>query len=150
MAKGTAPGWYRRDDALQSAVEYLASSSPAFNWVGIYLLKGDTLELGPCIGAATEHTRIAVGVGVCGTAVSRGADMNVPDVRAADNYLSCSAETASELVVLIRDRAGRIVGQVDIDSHTPAAFGPDEEHLVRQVADELGRRWVDDGCATGP
>ena len=114
-----------------------------FNWVGVYLLKGDVLELGPYLGAATEHTRINVGVGVCGTAVARNADMNVPDVAASDNYLACSVETRSELVVLIRDRRGAIVGQVDIDSHTPRAFGPREEQLVRDVAAELGVRWAD-------
>jgi molybdate transport system ATP-binding protein len=139
----TIAPWYRAGDALRSAVEYLSASSPAFNWVGIYVLKGDTLELGPYIGAATEHTRIKVGVGVCGTAIARNADMNVPDVTAADNYLACSAETRSELVVLIRDPAGTVVGQIDIDSHTPAAFGPPEEQLVREVAGTLGARWVD-------
>src|SRR5262245_15169278 len=98
--------WYRREDPLRAAVEHLAAASPAFNWVGVYLLRGDTLVLGPFIGAATEHTRIAVGVGVCGTAVARNTDLNVPDVAASDHYLACSVETRSELVVLIRDRAG--------------------------------------------
>jgi L-methionine (R)-S-oxide reductase len=143
MTTGSAPGWYRRADALRSAVEHLARSSPLFDWVGIYLLKHDTLELGPFIGAPTEHTRIEVGVGVCGTAVARNTDMNVPDVQASDNYLACSVETKSELVVLIRDRSGAIVGQIDIDSHTPDAFASHEEHLVRRVADELGRRWAE-------
>ena len=95
----------------------------------------------PYIGEATEHTRITVGVGVCGTAVARNADMNVPDVSASDNYLACSVATKSELVVLIRDRAGAIVGQIDIDSHTRDAFGPDEERHVKAVADELGAAW---------
>ncbi len=105
------------------------------------MLRGDTLELGPYIGAPTEHTRIKVGVGVCGTAVARNEDMNVPDVHALDNYLACSLETASELVVLVRDPEGHVLGQIDIDSHTPNAFGPAEEAAVRQVADELGALW---------
>jgi L-methionine (R)-S-oxide reductase len=126
---------------LRSAVERLKAASPKFNWVGIYMLEGDTLVLGPYIGAATEHTRIKVGVGVCGTAVARNSDMNVPDVNASDNYLACSLDTQSELVVLIRDRAGAVVGQIDIDSHTRGAFGPEEEELVRQVAAELGHHW---------
>jgi GAF domain-containing protein len=129
------------DARLRSAVQSLRDFSPRFDWVGIYLLNGDTLELGPYIGAATEHTRIAVGVGVCGTAVARNADMNVPDVSASDNYLACSVATRSELVVLIRDGAGAIVGQIDIDSHTPNAFGPDEEREVKAVADALGATW---------
>ncbi|HUP57929.1 MAG TPA: GAF domain-containing protein [Bdellovibrionota bacterium] len=113
--------------------------------MGIYLLKGQgpkaMLELGPFIGAKTEHTRIKVGQGVCGTAVARNADMNVPDVKQADHYLACSLDTQSELVVLIRNKSGRILGQIDIDSHTPAAFGPVEERAVKKVAQELGELW---------
>jgi L-methionine (R)-S-oxide reductase len=130
-----------RNDVLRAAVDRVAAISPAFNWVGIYVLDGQMLELGPFIGAPTEHTRIAVGVGVCGTAVARNQDLNVPDVTASDNYLACSVETQSELVVLIRDRQGRILGQIDIDSHTRSAFGPAEEAAVKQIADELGEAW---------
>jgi L-methionine (R)-S-oxide reductase len=122
-----APAWSELPDVLGSAVRHLTRISPAFNWVGIYILKGDTLELGPYIGAATEHTRIKVGVGICGTAVARNQDLNVPDVTASDNYLACSIETQSELVVLVHSRDGRILGQIDIDSHQRAAFGPKEE-----------------------
>ena len=109
--------------------------------MGIYLLHDDTLELGPYVGEPTEHTRIKVGVGVCGTAVAREEDLNVPDVTAATNYLACSLATKSELVVLIRGRDGRILGQIDIDSHTRAAFGPEEEAAVKRVAKELGDAW---------
>jgi GAF domain-containing protein len=129
---------------LGSAVRYVAGLSPKFNWVGIYVLKGKVLELGPYLGAATDHTRIPVGRGVCGTAVAENADQNVPDVRALTHYLSCSIETRSELVVLIHEggeSSGRILGQIDIDSHTLSAFGPDEERAVKQVALELGRLW---------
>ncbi len=143
MNKREPPAWYRSGSALQAAVAHLAATFPSFNWVGIYVLRGDTLELGPYIGAPTEHTRIKVGVGVCGTAVARNEDMNVPDVRALDNYLACSIETASELVALVRAPEGRILGQIDIDSHTPAAFGPAEQAAVRRVADELGMVWED-------
>jgi GAF domain-containing protein len=135
------PVWYHPDSPLGSAVKYVAALSPKFNWVGIYVLKGKFLELGPYIGAPSEHTRIRVGEGVCGTAVAEDSDQNVPDVRARANYLSCSLDTRSELVVLIRDKKGRVLGQIDIDSHTAAAFGPDEEAQVGRVARELGERW---------
>jgi GAF domain-containing protein len=141
MAEGLGPVWDRGGDVLASAVRYLANASPAFNWVGVYLLNDDTLELGPFVGAPTEHTRIKVGVGVCGTAIARNTDLNVPDVHRLDNYLACSVETRSELVVLIRDPKGLVVGQIDIDSHTESAFGSAEERLVKQVADELGSLW---------
>jgi L-methionine (R)-S-oxide reductase len=136
------PAWYQPRNALGSAVDHVATLSPKFNWVGIYVLKGDVLELGPYIGAPTEHTQIPVGVGVCGAAVAGNKDMNVPDVTGVENYLACSLETASELVVLIRARDGRILGQIDIDSHTRGAFGPAEEEAVRRVALELGDLWA--------
>ena len=126
---------------LKSAVQQLSQQSSKFNWVGIYLLEGNLLKLGPFVGEATEHTEIPIGTGVCGTAVQQGSDQNVPDVSQRGNYLSCSSRTRSELVVLIRDHGGQIVGQIDIDSHTPHAFGAEEEAMVRQVAKELGETW---------
>jgi L-methionine (R)-S-oxide reductase len=135
------PVWYDTLSPLGSAVHYVASLSPKFNWVGIYVLKGKFLELGPFLGAPSEHSRIRVGQGVCGTAVAENADQNVADVRARENYLACSLETRSELVVLIRDSKKKILGQIDIDSHVPGAFGPAEEEAVRKVANELGELW---------
>jgi L-methionine (R)-S-oxide reductase len=135
------PVWYNSLSPIGSAVHYVASLSPKFNWVGFYVLKGKFLELGPYIGAASEHTRIAIGKGVCGTAVAEDADQNVADVRAQENYLSCSLETRSELVVLVRNSRGRILGQIDIDSHVLNAFGAEEERWVKKVADELGELW---------
>jgi L-methionine (R)-S-oxide reductase len=135
------PVWFDALSPLGSAVRYVAGLSSAFHWVGIYRLDGDTLVLGPFLGEETEHREIPVGVGVCGTAVAENRDQNVPDVRACSNYLSCSLKTRSELVVLVRDRKGSILGQIDIDSHFPDAFGEEEETAVRQVAKELGERW---------
>jgi L-methionine (R)-S-oxide reductase len=141
MPSDKTPVWYNPQSPMGSAVHYVASLSPKFNWVGIYVLKGKFLELGPFIGAKSEHTRIAVGKGVCGTAVAEDRDQNIPDVRAVGNYLACSLETRSELVVLVRNAKGKILGQIDIDSHVPGAFGPDEEDAVKKVAVELGELW---------
>lgn len=135
------PVWMQPEAPLGSAVRYVAGLSGKFQWVGIYLLRGKTLVLGPYLGAKTEHERIPVGKGICGTAVLEERDQNIADVHALSNYLTCSVETRSELVCLIRDLNGRIVGQIDIDSHFPAAFGPEEEAVVRRVADELGAHW---------
>jgi L-methionine (R)-S-oxide reductase len=135
------PVWFNPLSPLGSATHYVASLSPKFNWVGIYVLKGKFLELGPFIGAPSEHKRIPVGKGVCGMAVSENTDQNVADVSTHGNYLACSRETRSELVVLVRDRKGKILGQIDIDSHTPGAFGPAEEEAVRSIANELGELW---------
>ncbi len=133
------PFWYRSKDPLQSAVEYISSISPKFQWVGVYLLRGTVLELGPYIGAKTEHNRIPVGKGVCGRAVAENRDLNIADIHEETNYISCSLETQSELVVLIRDDKERILGQIDIDSHSKDAFGKEEEQQVRKVAAILGQ-----------
>jgi L-methionine (R)-S-oxide reductase len=120
-------------DALMEVVSVLSVARPAWDWVGIYLLAGDTLVLGPYAGAPTEHTRIPVGRGVCGTAVAEGFNMIVDDVTRLDNYLACSPTTRSELVVLVR-HDGEVVGQFDVDSDQPAAFGPADEALLEDVA----------------
>ena len=100
------------------------------------MLHGDDLVLEAYAGRETEHTRIAVGQGVCGTAVATGQDQNVPDVRAMTNYIACNVWTRSELVVLIR-RGNTILGQIDVDSDVADPFTPDEEAAVRRVADAL-------------
>lgn len=99
---------------------------------------GRELVLHNYIGRPTDHTRIQVGSGVCGTAVAEERDINVPDVDAVDNYLACSVETKSELVILIRDPGtGEIYGQLDLDSDRRAAFGERHERELRIVADWL-------------
>lgn len=125
------------EELLEQAVALLHESNPRFHWTGIYELFPDqTLRLGSFVGAPTDHVFIAVGRGVCGTAVAEQRNINVPDVTKADNYLACSTATRSELVVLIRNEA-EIYAQIDIDSHELSAFGPAEEAEVQAVADWL-------------
>lgn len=127
------------DELLGEAVRLIEEAEEHYDWVGIYLLEGDELVLHNYIGRQTEHARIAVGVGVCGTAVADGTDLNVPDVREIESYLACSLETVSELVVLIRDpEDGEIYGQLDLDSDRRAAFTDRDERELRRVADCLG------------
>jgi L-methionine (R)-S-oxide reductase len=102
----------------------------------MYMLQGEELVLEAFAGRETEHTRIPVGMGVCGTAVASGQDQNVPDVRQIQNYIACNIWTRSELVVLIR-RGSLILGQIDIDSDETDPFTIEEEAAVRQVADAL-------------
>jgi putative methionine-R-sulfoxide reductase with GAF domain len=127
-----------RDEALRETVRLLKSERPHYNWVGIYLLEGDTLVLHNYIGKPTEHTRIAVGRGVCGTAVAERANQIVDDVTAIGNYLACSLETRAEIVVLIR-RGDEIFGQIDIDSDTPGAFTGADEAMLDRISDVLAR-----------
>jgi L-methionine (R)-S-oxide reductase len=125
-----------REALLRLAAERIRAAGPPYTSVYLYMLHGNELVLEAFAGRETEHTRIPVGTGVCGTAVASGQDQNVPDVRAVTNYLACNAWTRSELVVLIR-RGALILGQIDIDSDVPDPFSPDEEAAVRQVADAL-------------
>src|SRR6185436_6034100 len=129
-----------RDETLRQAVRLLKAERPHYNWVGIYLLEGDTLVLHNYVGKPTEHTHIPVGRGVCGTAVAERANQIVDDVTAVGNYLACSLETRAEIVVLIR-RGDEIFGQIDIDSDTPAAFTAADEALLARVADVLASRF---------
>lgn len=126
-----------REELLGTAAEKIRAAGPPYTSVYLYMLHDSELVLEAYAGRETEHTRIPVGTGVCGTAVSSGKDQNVPDVAAVENYLACNTWTRSELVVLIR-RGTTILGQIDIDSDVPDPFTPDEENAVKQVADALG------------
>jgi len=114
---------------------------PAYHWSGIYRLDGDQLHLDAYVGAATDHTTIPVGRGVCGTAVAENANQIVADVRELTNYLACSLQTRSEIVVLIRDAEGAILGQIDIDGHEVRAFDASDEALLERIARLLAQRW---------
>jgi GAF domain-containing protein len=126
-----------RQELLRTAAEKIRAAGSPYTSVYLYMLHGSELVLEAFSGRETEHTRIPVGTGVCGTAVSSGMDQNVPDVTAVGNYLACNTWTRSELVVLIR-RGTSILGQIDIDSDVPDPFTPEEEAEVKQVADALG------------
>ncbi|OWK39166.1 GAF domain-containing protein [Fimbriiglobus ruber] len=126
-------------DPAALAMRLLADAFSHYNWIGIYWLDGDTLVLGPFVGAPTEHDRIPVGRGVCGTAVAEGKNQVVPDVRQLSNYLACSVQTRSEIVVLIR-KDGWIIGQIDADGHATGAFDESDEALLTAVAERIVAR----------
>ncbi|HEV2670175.1 MAG TPA: hypothetical protein VGU74_03715 [Gemmatimonadales bacterium] len=121
---------------LQMACERIRGWGPPYTSVYAYMLHGDELVLEAHAGRETDHTRIPVGQGVCGTAVAEQRDQNVADVTAIGNYLACNVFTKSELVVLIR-RGDHILGQIDIDSDVPNGFGEREHADVKDVADAL-------------
>lgn len=125
-----------REEMLRLAAERIQAAGPPYTSVYLYMLHGAELILEAHAGRETEHTRIPVGKGVCGTAVATGQDQNVGDVRAIGNYIACNLFTRSELVVLIR-RGATILGQIDVDSDQPDPFTPAEEAEVRKVADGL-------------
>lgn len=125
----------------QFSANLIAQRLPYYNWVGFYMLDpGDSsvLVLGPFHGAPTEHLRIPVSQGICGAAVAQGETVIVEDVASDPRYLACSIETKSEIVVPIRAN-GRILGEIDIDSHTANPFGPEDRDFLEECAAIFGR-----------
>ena len=119
----------------------MLSELPHYNWSGIYRLEGDTLVLDEYVGASTDHVRIPVGRGVCGTAVAEKLNQIIDDVRELTNYLSCSTQTRAEIVVLIK-QGDTILGQIYIDGHTVGAFDESDEGLLEAVAEILSELWL--------
>jgi putative methionine-R-sulfoxide reductase with GAF domain len=122
------------DDVLRAVVSVLYDRFDDYSWIGIYLVEGDELALGPWEGPqATEHVRIPLGQGICGAAAASGQTEIVDDVNADPRYLACFPSTRSEIVVPI-SYEGRIVGEIDIDSDRPAAFGAEDRTFLERVA----------------
>ncbi|MGB8888325.1 MAG: GAF domain-containing protein [Candidatus Korobacteraceae bacterium] len=131
------------EDLMSVMVGRLKERLPHFDWVGFYLLeKGQpgeepVLVIGPYVGAITPHTRIPLNQGICGAAASSGRTVIVDDVNADPRYLACSIDTKSEIVVPVVVK-GEVVGELDVDSHTPAAFNADDRQLLEHCARLVG------------
>ena len=119
--------------AMDAAVQLLKARNVHYTWVGIYLLEGDELVLGPFRGTPSPHTRIPLGRGICGAAATAKATIIVDDVHADPRYLACSIDTKSEIVVPIMD-GERVLGEIDIDGDRIAAFTSDDRELLERVA----------------
>jgi len=125
------------EEILQGVVESLEQLVEHYSWVGIYLVDGDDLVLGPWRGPqATEHVRIPIGQGVCGAAVANGRTEIVDDVNADPRYLACFLSTKSEIVVPVR-YDDIVVAEIDIDSDEQAAFGEADREFLERVAELL-------------
>jgi L-methionine (R)-S-oxide reductase len=131
------------DDLMKQIAGLLHHRMLKYNWVGFYMLEAGAqppiLVLGAFVGAMTPHTRIPLNEGICGAAASSGQTVVVDDVKKDPRYLACSLETKSEIVVPIFVR-GKVVGELDIDSHFPAAFGADDQQLVEHCAALIGKK----------
>lgn len=114
-----------------------------YNWVGFYMLEQGAnppvLVLGRYQGAMTPHTRIPLNLGICGAAASSGKTVVVDNVMKDARYLACSLETKSEIVVPVFAH-GQVAGELDIDSHFPAAFGAEDRELIEYCAKLVGKR----------
>ena len=124
---------------MDQTVARLYEQEPSFDWVGVYVLDGDALVLGPFRGEPTDHDRIPLGEGVCGSVAVSGETEVVPDVRRRPGHIACDIHTRSETVApVVRD--GRVVAVVDVDSNTPDAFGDREVAVIEQAAREIASR----------
>lgn len=133
----------RSADAFMKGITVLLHEQmPNYNWVGFYMLERNAnppvLVLGHFQGAKTPHTRISLNDGICGAAASSGETVVVDDVSKDTRYLACSLETKSEIVVPIFVR-GKVAGELDIDSHAPAAFESEDRELVEYCALAVGK-----------
>jgi L-methionine (R)-S-oxide reductase len=122
---------------LQAVVDVLYENFEKYSWVGIYLVKGDVLVIGPWKGKqATEHIKISIEKGVCGSAVQSGKTEIVNEVSKDSRYLSCFLSTRSEIVVPIKKK-NTVIGEIDIDSDFPAAFDNNDAVFLEKIADML-------------
>jgi L-methionine (R)-S-oxide reductase len=130
-------------DLMRAMVKILHTRMLKYNWVGFYMLEPGaeppSLVLGAFEGAMTSHTRIPLNQGICGAAASSGKTVVVDDVNKDPRYLACSLETKSEIVVPVFVH-GKVVGELDIDSHFPAAFTSEHQALVQHCAELLGKK----------
>src|SRR5580692_7716510 len=131
------------DDLMRSMAKLLHERMLKYNWVGFYMLEPGAqppmLVLGAFEGAMTPHTRIPLNQGICGAAASSGQTVVVDDVNKDPRYLACSFETKSEMVVPVFVH-GKVMGELDIDSHFPAAFGVEDRALIEYCAELVGKR----------
>jgi L-methionine (R)-S-oxide reductase len=125
--------------AMEKTVRRLKGASPSYTWVGIYLLHGNELVLGPFVGKPSPHTRIPLGRGICGAAAAERQTIVVDDVSADSRYLACSVDTKSEIVVPIM-RNGDVLGEIDVDSDRRAAFAEADRRLLESVAELLAKK----------
>ena len=132
-----------RDEKLLAVCQLLTDSIDYYNWVGYYFAdhKTKTLHLGPYVGAATDHTIIPFGKGICGQVAESNQNFVVPDVKAQDNYIACSFTVKSEIVVPLFVE-GKNIGQIDIDSHVIDPFTEADERFLEFVNQEVAKLFL--------
>jgi GAF domain-containing protein len=126
------------NERLLNICELLEKHVSYYNWVGFYFRNGkkEELNLGPYVGAPTDHTVIPFGKGICGQVAVSNQNFVVPDVTAQDNYIACSITVKAEIVIPIFVN-GENIGQIDIDSNTPDPFTEADERFLEFVCAQV-------------
>ena len=129
-----------RDEKLLQICQLLESNIDYYTWVGFYFANHETqtLHLGPYVGAATDHTVIPFGKGICGQVAVSNQNFVVSDVQAQDNYIACSFTVKSEIVVPLFVN-GENIGQIDIDSNVLDPFTEADELFLEFVNAEISK-----------
>lgn len=127
--------------AMANLSAMLMDAMEEINWVGFYLMEGESLLLGPFQGKVA-CIRIAVGNGVCGTAVSEDKIQVVKDVHQFPGHIACDSTTNSEIVLPIH-KDGRVIGVLDIDSRSFNRFTEEDKQGLRDLVQilETGCDW---------
>ncbi len=129
-----------RKEILDYTVTFLNDNIKIYNWVGIYMVEQDNLVLEAWKGPeATEHVKIKIGDGICGLAAKEEFTVVVPDVSKDPRYISCFANTKSEIVVPIF-KQGKVIGEIDIDSDFINPFDESDKEFLEHIANFIGRR----------
>lgn len=116
-------------------VGLLFAEIPHINWLGIYVLRGNELVLGPFQGNPA-CVRIPLGQGVCGTAAQRMESILVENVDDFDGHISCDPASVSEVVVPLVS-AGKVIGVLDVDSPEKGRFTADDQHGLELVCERF-------------
>jgi len=125
----------KSDTILKTCIEFLYDNFDKYSWIGIYLVKENNLILGPWKGKqATEHVKIPIGKGICGSAAKSGNTEIISDVSSDNRYLACFVSTKSEIVVPIK-KDSKVIGEIDIDSNIPNAFNNKDAEFLEKIAD---------------
>ena len=111
----------------------LFGALPDINWAGFYFLRGDELVVGPFQGKPA-CVRIAIGKGVCGTAVQRRETIVVADVHEFPGHIACDAVSQAEIVIPLIAKQG-VYGVLDIDSPTRGRFDEDDRRGLERIVD---------------
>lgn len=128
----------KEHEALLKVCQMLQNEVEHYNWVGFYFMNSNTnqLEVGPYVGAKTEHTSIPFGKGICGQVAESGETFVVDDVTEQDNYLACSIDTKAEIVVPLYYK-DKLIGQIDIDSNQRNPFTKDDEQFLKSLCEKI-------------
>ncbi|MGB9680366.1 MAG: GAF domain-containing protein [Thermoanaerobacteraceae bacterium] len=131
------------DKFYNNVINILSRNIPYYNWTGFYFIKNGELVIGPYIGRPTEHVKIKIGEGICGRAVAEKNTIVVDDVSKENNYLACSLETRSEIVVPIWLK-DKIIGEIDIDSDEIKAFDQKDKEFLEAVAEIISNKIIEE------